>query len=61
LNVYQGKDLRSAHSGLGLKEEHFALFVKLFKEAMNQVNMKGELQEQALSLLETKRTEVLNK
>ncbi len=60
LNVYQGKDLRSAHSGLNLTEEHFAMFLKMFKEAMGQVGMKPEHQEQAVGMIEATRSEVLN-
>jgi len=61
LNVYQGKDLRTAHSDLKLNDKHFEAFMKLAKTALSQAGVQPDLTEQALMLLEGTRREVLNK
>jgi len=60
LDVYEGKDLRSAHSQLNLSEEHFTMFEKHFKDVLGEMGFTEEPIKQALTLLETTKREVLN-
>jgi len=60
LDVYQGKDLRSAHSDLNLTEEHFTIFEKHFKDVLGEMGFTEEPIKQALTLLETTKRQVLN-
>jgi len=60
LDVYEGKDLRSAHSQLKLSEEHFTTFEKHLKDVLGEMGFTEEPIKQALTLLETTKRDVLN-
>ena len=61
--VYTGKDVHEAHvlaRDHGLKDEHFDLFLKYFREALEEVGVKPEDAERIMKLVERKRKAVLN-
>ena len=60
MNVYHGKDLRSVHSDLHLNDEHFNLFIKHFKSAMQELHIKEDLAKEVISHIETMRRDILN-
>ena len=62
--VYTGKEIGAAHAqarAKGLTEEHFDLFLKHFREALDEVGVKPENTEKVMKLLEAKRDAVLNR
>jgi hemoglobin len=61
--VYTGKDIGAAHAQArqqGLNDGHFDAFLKHFREALNEVGIKGDKVEKVMKLLETQRSAVLN-
>jgi hemoglobin len=60
---YEGKDLRSVHQHLvdhmGLSEEHFDVTVDNLVMAMRDLDVSGDLIEEAGKILESTRNEVL--
>ena len=62
-NQYNGQGLRNAHKGLvarGLSDKHFDATAGHLKTAMQELNVSNELIEEALSIVETTRKDVLN-
>jgi hemoglobin len=62
--VHTGKDIHEAHSWSrdhGLNDAHFDLFLKYFREALEQAGVKPENAEKVMQRLESKRSMVLNK
>jgi hemoglobin len=61
--VYTGKDIAAAHAHArkqGLSDGHFDTFLKHFREALNEVGVKGDKVERVMKLLESRRSAVLN-
>lgn len=61
--VYSGKDIPTAHAGAreqGLNGAHFDMFLKHFRDALEEVGVKADKAEKVLNLLESKRNAVLN-
>ncbi len=62
--VYTGKDIQDAHAHSrdhGLKDEHFDLFLKHFRAALEEVGVKPQNAEQVMKRLESKRGTVLER
>jgi hemoglobin len=62
--VYTGKEIISAHAGAreqGLNDAHFDIFLKHFRDALEEVGVKTDKTEKVLNLLESKRNTVLNR
>jgi hemoglobin len=62
--VYTGKDITGAHVAAreqGLNDTHFDLFLKHFREALEEVGVKADKSEKVMKLLESKRNAVLNR
>jgi hemoglobin len=62
--VYAGKDITTAHAGAreqGLNDAHFDMFLKHFRDALEEVGVKIEKAEKVMKLLESKRDTVLNR
>jgi hemoglobin len=62
--VYTGKDIPTAHEGAreqGLNDAHFDMFLKHFRDALEEVGVKTDKAEKVLNLLESKRNAVLNR
>ena len=62
--VYTGKEIGEAHAHarvLGLTDEHFDAFLKYFREALDEVEVKPDKAEKVMKLLESKRSAVLNR
>lgn len=63
-NHYNGKSMRTAHKGTvsqGLKDRHFDLVAKHLKTAMEELNVPADLVSEALKIVESTRSDVLNK
>ena len=61
--VYTGKDIHDAHTLArtnGLNDEHFELFLKHFRAALEEVGVKPENAEQIMKPLVRRRKAVLN-
>jgi hemoglobin len=61
--VYTGKDILAAHAQAreqGLNDAHFDLFLRHFREALNEVGVQADKVEKVTKLLESKRNAVLN-
>lgn len=61
--VYTGKDIANAHAQAreqGLNKEHFASFLKHFREALHEVGVHPDKVEKVAKLLEGRRAAVLN-
>jgi len=61
--VYTGKEIGSAHAHArvqGLTDEHFDAFLKHFRAALDEVEVKPDKAEKVMKLLESKRNTVLN-
>ena len=61
--VYTGKDIHAAHALVrehGLNDGHFDMFLRHFREALNEVGVKADKVEKVSKLLESKRNAVLN-
>jgi len=62
--VYTGKDIHEAHSWSrdhGLNDAHFDLFLKYFREALEQAGVKPDNAEKVIQRLESKRSTVLDR
>ena len=62
--VYTGKDITAAHARAreqGLNDTHFDMFLKHFRDALEEVGVKIEKAEKVMKLLESKRDTVLNR
>jgi len=62
--VYTGKDITAAHAlarEQGLNNEHFDSFLRHFREALDEVGIKGDKVEKVMKLLESKRSAVLSR
>ena len=62
--VHTGKDIHDAHGWSrdhGLNDVHFDLFLKYFREALEQSGVKPDNAEKVMKRLEDKRSIVLNK
>jgi hemoglobin len=60
--VYTGKDIHKAHAlarDQGLDASHFDLFLRHFREALEEVGVKSENAERIIHLLESKRNTVV--
>ena len=60
-NFYSGKSLMEAHGPLNLKDEHFDLFMKLFRESLTEMGAKEDLITEVNDMMEMKRSELLNR
>jgi truncated hemoglobin YjbI len=61
--VYTGKEITTAHAGAreqGLNDAHFNMFLKHFRDALEEVGVKADKAEKVMTLLESKRNAVLN-
>ena len=61
--VYTGNDIHAAHALArehGLNDGHFDLFLKHFREALNEVGVQADKVETVTKLLDTRRNAVLN-
>jgi hemoglobin len=61
--VYTGKDIHAAHAHAreqGLSDGHFDMFLRHFREALNEVGVEVDKVEKVTKLLEGKRGDVLN-
>jgi len=61
--VYTGKNIHEAHAlsrSHGLNDKHFGLFLKHFREALEEVGVNAEKAEKIIKLLESRREAVLN-
>jgi hemoglobin len=62
--VYTGKAISAAHAQArwqGLNDGHFDKFLKHFREALNEIGVKGDKVEKVMKLLEGKRSTVLGR
>ena len=62
--VYTGKDITAAHARAreqGLNDTHFDMFLKHFRDALEDVGVKADKSEKVMKLLESKRNAVLNR
>lgn len=60
--VYTGKDIHGAHAAMrdhGLNDAHFDLFLKHFRDALEEVGVEPENAEKVMKPLEAKRKAVL--
>jgi hemoglobin len=60
-HIYAGKNLKEVHGPLQLKDEHFNIFTKLFKQTLVEFDVKEEVIAEALEVIELKRNEILNR
>lgn len=63
-NHYTGKTMRSAHANSvknGLNDRHFDLVAGHLKAAMEELGVSADLIAEALAIVETTRSDVLNK
>jgi hemoglobin len=62
---YKGRDLRSAHAQLvseaGLNDVHFDCVVRHLRDTLRELDVPGDLAEQALHIVEGLREEVLGR
>jgi len=58
---YEGRDMKTAHSGQQLNDQHFDRFANVFEEALSELKANECLIKEAMALLETLRPDVLNK
>jgi len=59
----QAKNIHEAHAlsrSHGLNDKHFGLFLKHFREALEEVGVNAEKAEKIIKLLESRREAVLN-
>jgi hemoglobin len=62
--VYTGKDVGTAHARAreaGLNDAHFDMFLKLFRESLDDVGVPPERADRVMKLLENQRAKVLNR
>jgi hemoglobin len=62
--VYTGKEISAAHTHArtrGLSDEHFDMFLKHFRAALDEVGVEADKVEKAMKLLEAQRGAVLNR
>ena len=60
--VYTGKDMHAAHEQprkMGMKKTHFDLFLKYFRESLEEVGVPPERLDEIIKLLEASRDNVL--
>ena len=60
---YAGNEITTAHAGArerGLNDTHFDMFLKHFRDALEEVGVKADKAEKVMKLLESKRNAVLN-
>jgi hemoglobin len=57
---YDGKDLRSAHAGMKLTEEHFNAIAEHLRATMKDLNVPGDLIDQAMEIVARTHDDVLN-
>jgi truncated hemoglobin YjbI len=60
-HFYTGKDLKEVHGPLQLKDEHFNVFINLFRETLLDLGVKEDLVKEAIELIELRRNEILNR
>ena len=60
-DAYQGRDLRTAHAGLNLCDEHFDLVVALLGSALKEAGVTSEDIAAAAATAETVRPDVLSR
>lgn len=60
-SFYSGKSLMEAHGPLNLKNEHFDLFLKLFRESLTEMGAKEDMITEVNDMMELKRSQVLNR
>ena len=58
---YEGRDMKSAHSGQQLSDQQFDHFVNVFEEALAELKVNDNLIKEALAMVETMRPDVLSK
>ena len=58
---YEGRDMKTAHSGQQLNDQHFDRFANVFGEALAEMKVNDCLIKEAMGALETTRSDVLNK
>lgn len=61
MKPYAGKNMRKAHQGMGLTDEHFNRVAKLLGDAMLSLGVKQDLVSQTLAIAETTREDVLGR
>ncbi|MCP4814164.1 MAG: group 1 truncated hemoglobin, partial [Planctomycetaceae bacterium] len=57
---YTGKDMRSAHAHLNLKEEHFTAIAEDLKATLEELNVEAGLISQAMEIVASTHDDVLN-
>jgi hemoglobin len=58
--MYDGKDMRSAHADMKLTEEHFNAIAEHLRATMEDLNVPGELIDQAMKIVAGTHDDVLN-
>ncbi len=59
-NHYTGKDMREAHKGMRLNEEHFSAVAGHLVDTLEEINVSPELIEEILQLVGSVKGDVLN-
>jgi hemoglobin len=57
---YDGKDMRAAHAHMKLTEEHFTAIAEHLKATMEELNVPGNLIDQAMEIVGGTHDDVLN-
>lgn len=60
-NPWKGKDLRTAHEGLGLKDEHFNAVAENLQKTLEELKVPKELIDQVMAIAASTRDDVLNR
>lgn len=60
-DVYKGRSLRDAHKGLALNDTHFDAVAENLSATLHTLNIEASLIEEVIALVETTRTEILNR
>ena len=60
-NLYQGKDMRSAHIKMNLQDVHFDAVVNHLVSTLKELNVNADAIQQVVARVETLRNEILNR
>ncbi len=60
-NLYQGKDMRSAHIKMNLQDVHFDAVVNHLVSTLKELNVNADAIQQVVAKVETLRNEILNR
>jgi hemoglobin len=58
---YEGKNMRRAHKGLNIKEEHFNAIAGHLKSTLQELKVDAELIDEVIALVATTKKDILNK